>query len=99
MNPQRLRAGKAVEETGQPPSPPGTSKVTNPATEPPKTEAPPTDSTQTRIPQILFEGDEPKIPTAKGPAQKFELGDAGRTESPQQQEAKLPESYAPEKAM
>jgi uncharacterized protein len=93
MNPQRLRAGKAVEETGQPPSPPGTSKVANPPVEPPETKAPPTDSTPSRIPQILFEGDEPTIPAGKGPAQKFELGDAGRAKSVQQPESKLPESY------
>jgi hypothetical protein len=93
MNPKRLRAGKAVEQTGQSPSPPGTSKVTNPPVAPPETKASPTDSTPSRIPQILFEDDEPSIPAGKGPAQKFELGDAGRTESPQQPEAKLPESY------
>src|SRR5207248_4129447 len=47
-----------------------------------------------KIPQILYEGDEKSKPAEKSIAQKFELGEAGRTESfQQQQEAKLPESY------
>jgi uncharacterized protein len=93
MNPKRLRAGKAVEQTAQPPAPLGASKDTNPPAETPETKASPIDSTRCQIPQILFEGDEPSISAGKGLAQKFELGDAGRVESFQQPEAKLPESY------
>ncbi len=93
MNPKRLRAGKAVEQTGQPSSLHGSFKETNPPAEGREIKASPTDSTRSRIPQILFEGDEPTTALGKGLAQKFELGEAGRTESLQQPQAKLPESY------
>jgi Uncharacterized protein conserved in bacteria len=96
MNSERSRAGKAVEESGQSPPLHGSSKEPNPPTQPAETKASPTHSSQSssKIPQILYEGDEKSKPAGKGIAQKFELGEAGRTESfQQQQEAKLPESY------
>jgi hypothetical protein len=93
MNPERLRAGKAVEKTGQLPSPHASSKDTNPPTEALEAKISPTHTSQSKIPQILFEGDEAMTTPGKGLAQKFELGDVGRAESIQQQEAKLPESY------
>jgi uncharacterized protein len=95
MNPERLRAGKAVEQTGQ--SLPLHRKSTepNPATGIPKTPTAPTSSNQAspKIPQILFEDDQPSNPCGKGTAQKFEMGDSARTESFTQHEAKLPDSY------
>jgi len=45
------------------------------------------------MPQILFEDDAPSKPSGKGTAQKFELGPTARTESPEQQEPRLPEAY------
>jgi hypothetical protein len=95
MNPERLPAGKAVEQTGQSPSPHGKSSEPNPPTESQETKPSPTQSTRAspKIPQILFEDDEPSKPSAKAPAQKFELGDAGRAQSLQQPVPQLPESY------
>jgi len=90
MNPERLRVGKAVEHTGQSSTLHGSSNERNPPTKAAESKPVPTPS---KIPQILFEDDESSIPAGKGPAQKFELGDAGRTESPAQQGTELPESY------
>jgi len=93
MNPKRLRAGKAVEETGQSPTLHGNSKDNNLPAEGQETQASPNHASQTTIPKILFEGDEPTIPVGKGQVQKFEPCDAGRPESVQQPETKLPEAY------
>ena len=93
MNPKRLRAGKAVEQTGEPPSLHENSKDSNQPTQTPETKGSPTDSSRGWLPQILFEGDEPSLPSGKGPAQKFELGGTGRGETFREPEGKLPESY------
>jgi hypothetical protein len=95
MNSERARAGKAVEQTGQSPPLHETSKEPNSPTQPAESfKASGTHSSQSpsKVPQILFEGDEHAKSSGKGIAQKFDLGDAGRTES-FQPEAKLPESY------
>jgi hypothetical protein len=93
MNPKRLPAGKAVEQTGQSPRLHGSSKDTNPPSQAAETNDPATHAGQSKLPQILFEGDEAANPAGKGMAQKFDLGDAGRSDSPQLPEAKLPEAY------
>jgi hypothetical protein len=95
MNSERARAGKAVEETGQSPLLHGESKEPNPPIEGPETKAPAPPSTQgsAYIPQILFENDKSSKPSGNRTAQKFELGDSARTETFQQHEPTLPESY------
>jgi hypothetical protein len=95
MNPKRLRAGKAVEQTGQSPPLHGSSNDTIPPTQALKTESSPTQPNQSpsKIPQILFEDDQPSKPAGKGLAPKFELGAAARTEYLEQQEPRLPEAY------
>ena len=96
MNSERSRAGKAVEKTGQSPPLHGTSKEPKPPTQRKeiKTSASHSRQSLSKVPKILFEGDEHPKPAGKGIAQKFDLGDAGRAESfHQPQEAKLPESY------
>jgi uncharacterized protein len=95
MNSERSRAGKAVERTGQSPPLHGSSKEPNSPSQRAGTRASPIHSGQSpsKIPPILFEGDEQSKPAGKGIAQKFELGNEGRTESFPGHEPKLPESY------
>lgn len=88
MNPQRLRAGKAVEPTGQSPVRPGTSASgESPSKDQAQIESPPP------IPQILFEGDEPSPTQDTGLSQKFELGATGEAKRPELEEPRLPEAY------
>jgi hypothetical protein len=89
MNPERLPAGKAVEETGQSPPLHGKSTESTPPTESAEIPAAPTSSNQVspKIPQILLEDDQLSKPCEKG------FGDSARTESFAQHKAKLPESY------
>jgi len=77
MSQKRLRAGKAVEETG---------KLSPPPETPNQTGSP-------EIPRILFEGDKSPVPTEKGLTQKFDLGAGHQPELPRQLEGKLPEAY------
>jgi hypothetical protein len=88
-----LRAGKAVEQTGQLPTLDRNSDSPNSPGQDAETKPSPARATPSRIPQILFEGDEPDVRAGKAVTQKFELGDSSRIESLQKHDAKLPESY------
>jgi len=94
MNPKRLRAGKAVDETGKPSPLPGRSNPTNlpPQAGQRKVVPPVPVPPKPKIPQILFEDDEFSKPTERTLAQKFYLG-GDRTESLGPEKAQLPEAY------
>ncbi len=79
MNPDSLRAGKAIEQTGQSLHPPETPDHANPAS--------------AKIPPILFEGDQSTKFAETAPAQKFALGVLPKADIPKQPEPKLPDAY------
>lgn len=95
MNPQRLRAGKAVEETGQQPLLSGTSEKPKfpAAIEKPQSSRVSPPELPSKVPQILFEGDEPSKRSEAASAQKFELGSAHRPQSSKNEDTTLPEAY------
>jgi hypothetical protein len=77
MSQKRLRAGKAVEETGHSPLSPET---------PDRTGSP-------GIPRLLFEGDGSPLLADKASNHKFDLVAGNQREPPGQQETGLPEAY------
>jgi hypothetical protein len=80
MNPHRLRAGKAVDKTGQSALLPESSEMGK-------------RQVTASIPDILFEGDEPSKSPERPFEQKFELGAPHVSKPAEQEETKLPESY------
>jgi hypothetical protein len=95
MNPERLLAGKAVEETGQSPLPPGSSEKPSSSTASgePQTPRRLAVSPPRKIPQILFEDDEPPKRAEAAFTRKFELGARLPPETPKLEQTKLPEAY------
>lgn len=94
MNPERLRAGKALEKTGVSPLLLGSSENAESAavSEKPQTAPAHQSPVPAKVPKILFEDDDRSMPEAAF-TRKFELGAAQLAPTPKKEEPKLPEAY------